>query len=389
MSPGLIALRAATALGIVLVALALWQMREAAQLLAVAVAVSAGLAPAVAALGARGVPRRRAAAIVFGGGLLALLVLGAGVSFLLALDLALAVELLPLWYDSARAALVQNGGDLGGLAEALPRSAALTEALVGAEADVGGLLLAGGLRAVGLAAVTLGAAALGFFWLLDEQRITRLWLSLLPVGARTRVRALGAAVYSEVGIYVRGVAGTVLLTTLALMLVYRLGGVPGASALAVFGGVAQVVPLLGPALAVLPVGLLALALGSPAATAGLAVAIIAVAAVRLVVAPRLLRSGISVNPVLVVVMIMALAELGGLPLILLAPPLAAALQAATRALVSAERSEAGRSKASHLAQLEERLAGVAAAAEDSPEPMRVQALVERARALLADARRAV
>lgn len=389
MSPGLVALRAATALGIVLAALALWQMREAAQLLAVAVAVSAGLAPAVERLSARGMPRARAAALVFGGGLLALLALGAGLSFLLAIDLALAVELLPLWYDSARAALVENGGGLAALAQALPRSAALTEALAGGEAAAGGLILAGALRALALAALTLGAVALGFFWLLDERRITRLWLSLLPVGARTRVRALGGAVYNEVGIYVRGVAGIVLLTTLALMAVYRLAGVPGASALAVMGGVAQVVPLLGPALAVLPVALLALALGSPAAAAGLAVAIVAVAAVRLVVAPRLLRSGTSVNPVLVVVVIMALAELGGIPLILLAPPLAAALQAATRALVSTERSEASRTRASHLAELDERLEGVAAAADDSAEPKRVQALVERARTLLADARRAV
>lgn len=388
MNPRLIALRAATVLGIVLVALALWQMREAVLLLAVAIAVSAGLAPLVERLSARGLPRRRAAALVFGGGLLTLLALGAGLGFLLAYDLAQVVELLPFWYARARDGLADGGGWPAGLAAGLPSSTALSAALLGGEADIEGALLSLALRILTVAAVSLGAAALGFFWLLDERRISRLWLSLLPVGARTRVRAIGAAVYSEVGLYVRGVAGTVLLTMAALLLIYKVAGLPGASALALIGGVAQVVPLLGPTLALIPAALVALAQGGPAATAGLAAAIVLVAGVRLVVAPRLFKGDTSVNPVLAVVVIIALAELGGIPMILLAPPLAAALQAATRALVGAGRSEAARTRAAQIDELEERLDTVAAAAADDPEALRVQALVERARSLLGEARRA-
>lgn len=387
MSPRMVALRAATILGIVLVALALWQMREAAQLLAVAIAVSAGLAPLVERLSARGMPRRRAAALVFGGGLLVLLALGAGLGFLLAYDLAQVVELLPFWYARARDGLADGGGWLAGLAAELPTSTALSAALLGGETDLEGGLLSLALGILTISAVTLGAAALGFFWLLDERRFSRLWLSLLPVGARTRVRALGAAVYGEVGLYVRGVAGTVLLTLVTLLLIYKAAGLPGASALAAIGGIAQVVPLLGPALALIPAALVTLAQGGPAATAGLAAAIVAVAAIRLVVAPRLFRGGISVNPVLAVVVIIALAELGGIPLILLAPPLAAALQAATRALVGTGRSEAARTRAAQIDELEGRLDAIADEADDDPEALRVQALVERARTLLGEARR--
>ncbi len=387
MSPRLVALRAATVLGIVLAALALWQMREAVQLLAVAVAVSAGLTPLVQRLGARGMPRRRAAALVFGGGLLAILAIGAGLGFLLTYDLAQLIDLLPFWYARARDLVVSGGGWPARVAESLPSSTALNGALLGGELDLGAAMLGLALQLLTLTALTLGAAALGFYWLLDEQRITRLWLSLLPVGARARVRALGTAIYTEVGIYVRGVAVMVLLSTLALLLIYKLAGVPGASALAVAGGVAQIVPLLGPALALIPAVLVVLAQGGPAATVALAVSIVAVAAIRLLVAPRLLKGGISVNPLLVVVVIMALAELGGIPLILLAPPLAAALQAATRALVEIGRSEAGRTPAAQIDELEERLGKVAEAAADTPEARRVQALVERARALLAAAQR--
>ncbi|HMQ34341.1 MAG TPA: hypothetical protein PKD53_26635, partial [Chloroflexaceae bacterium] len=85
--------------------------------------------------------------------------------------------------------------------------------------------------------------------------------------------------------------------------------------------------------------------------------------------------------------IIALAELGGIPLILLAPPLAAALQAATRALVGTGRSEAARTRAAQIDELEGRLDAIADEADDDPEALRVQALVERARTLLGEARR--
>lgn len=389
MSPRLVALRAATALAIVVAALLLWQMREAAQLLAVAVAVSAGLAPLVDRLSARGMPRPRAAALIFGGGLLTLLAAAVGLGYLLAVDLAQLAERLPAWYARARAAMAAGGGWLPALAEAMPPSEALTAALVGADVDLGGALLALALQVLTLTALTLGAAALGFYWLMDERRITRLWLSLLPVGARTRVRALGAAIYSEVGVYVRSVGVLVVLTTAALLLIYKLAGVPGASALALLGGVAQVVPLLGPPLAIIPAALVVLAQGGWGAAVALAAAVVSVAAIRLVLAPRLASGGVSVNPVLVVVVIMALAELGGIPLILLAPPLAAALQAATRALVDTGRTAAGRTRAAQIDELEERLAAVAAETADDSDAIRVRALAERARALLAAAQRAV
>jgi predicted PurR-regulated permease PerM len=389
MNMQLVALRAAVVLGIILLALALWQMREAAQLLAVAIALSAGLAPLVTRLSARGIPRPRAAALVFGGGLLALGALAVGFGVLLAADVGQLLENLPLWYVLAKDWMAAQGGLSGDLAARLPSSSELTSAALGGEEAMAAVVLGLSLRAVTLVALFLGAAALGFYWLVDEQRIARLWLSLLPLDARTRVRATAAAIYREVGIYVRGVAVLALLTTAALLLIYRLAGVPGAAALALAGGLAQVVPLLGPALAVLPGSLIALARGELVAVIVLGASLAALAAIRVGLGPRLLKRGIGVNPVLVVVVIMALAELGGVPLILLAPPLAAAIQAATRALVSTGRDEAAHTKTTRVAELEQRLEAVAAAAEANPDDLGLQSLVERARALLTEARQAL
>lgn len=384
----LVALRAAVALAIVLVALALWQMREAGQLLAIAVAVSAGLAPLVSRLVARGIPRARASALVFGATLLVTILLGIGFGVLLAQDLATVIDGLPLWYAQGIGWLQAQGGWAAEVAARLPDSGELAQSIVGGDIPAGQAVLDVGVRLLALTALAIGAAALGFYWLVDEQRITRLWLSLLPLDARTRVRAFGAAVYREVGIYVRGVGVIAVLTAAALLVIYRLAGVPGAAALALAGGLAQVVPLLGPVLALLPGSLLALGQGQTTAAAVLAASIAALALIRLGLAPRLLSRGIGVNPVLVVVLIMALAEVGGVSLILLAPPMAAALQAATRALVDAGRGEAARTQATRVAELEQQLAAVAVTAAASPENLRLQSLVQRAEALLAEARRA-
>lgn len=386
MNVRLIALRAAVALGIVLLALVLWQMREAAQLLAIAVAVSAGLAPLITRLSARGFNRPRAAATIFGGSLLTLGLLGGSFGLLLVTDLAQLIDNIPIWYIQAGNWLAEQNGWAAALAARLPSSTDLGTSLLGGAPTLGEALPGVGLQLLTITALSLGAASLGFYWLLDEQRLVRLWLSLLPLGTRTSVRAIASAVYREVGIYVRSVLALAVLTTALLLLIYKLAGVPGAAVLALAGGLAQVVPLLGPTLAVLPGAMVALNQGTTTAAGVLVASITALALLRFGLAPRLLRRGISVNPVLVIVLIMALAELGGLPMILLAPPLAAALQAGTRALVETSRGEAGRTPATRVTELEHRLDEVAEIAQTNPDDLRLQNLVARARALLAQAR---
>jgi hypothetical protein len=89
------------------------------------------------------------------------------------------------------------------------------------------------------------------------------------------------------------------------------------------------------------------------------------------------------------VLIMALAELGGLPLILLAPPMAAALQAGVRAFTETSRGAVAQTRATRVDELERRLDDVAASAAATPDNLRLQNLVARARALLEEARQAV
>jgi predicted PurR-regulated permease PerM len=375
-----IAQATAVAIAIVIGALALWQMREAVQLLVVALAVSAGISPAIGRLRERGLRREWAIGTVL------LLVLATIGMVLLALGSQLLLELeeivaaLPVWYDYLRAILGAQGEWAADIALALPSSNTLIARLIDPEA-LPDLLMALATRLTIVVVLVIGALSLGFYWLVDQTRIERLWLSLLPLQARSRAREVWMRVYQEVGLYVRGGVMLAVVTSGLLLIGYTLIGLPGATLLALFGGLALIVPVLGPMLAVLPPLLVTLTRTPETALLTIIVVGLVIALVKGVVSPRLFREGVTVNPVLTIICIMALGEVGGIGLILLGPPLAAAIQTTVQALrsepapigVTQQRDE------DTLDALQARLDTIAASAEQTPQ---VQSLIERARSLV-------
>lgn len=366
---------------IIIGALALWQMREAVQLLALALAVSAGISPAIGRLREQGLRREWAIGVVI---LLMLLLIGL---FLLMLGSQLLLELeriiaaLPPWYDRVRALLAAQGEWAATIALTLPSSNTLLARLIDPEALPDVLMgLAGRLTIV--VVLLIGAVSLGSYWLIDQSRIERLWLSLLPLQARSRARLAWIRVYQEVGLYVRG--GVVLAgaTSLLMLIALTLVGLPGATILALLGGLALIVPVLGPILAVVPALIVAATTqGLPFALLVLAVLGGVIAFVKGVISPLLFREGVVVNPVLTIICIMALGEIGGFGLIVLGPPLAAAIQTTVHALRNETSTPlaATRPDPDALALLHARLDEIAAEAEATPQ---VQSLIDRARTLV-------
>lgn len=382
-----LALFTAIILGIVIGALALWQMREALEILLVSLAISAGMAPLVDRLIQRGWKRAAAVGLTFA---LALLLLIAFVALFGALgyaDIATIAAGLPSWYDALRRSLLGGGAWLARLAALLPSTDALVASLAAERfANLGAFVLNVVTGTLALGATAIGAASLVFYWLLDQQRIERLWLSLLPLNTRTIMRAVWRQIYAEVGLYVRGEALLVSLTALILLAIYAALGLPAAALLAIIGGLAQVVPLLGLPIALLPAVAVALAQDATTGLLTLVLALAALTAIRLLVARRVFASGIDVNPVLVVFLILALAEIGSVWMILLAPPLAAAIQATVRVLSDEARAQTNQAQNPALDALRERLNQVEGLLEpDATVTPQLTALLARARTLLADA----
>lgn len=345
-------------------AFALWRMHEAVQLLVIALAIAAGMSPTIRTLMQRGLSRTSATAVVF---VVTLGVVVLSVSLFGSLaytQASILIERLPSAYEELRQTLLNGNRWASSLGSALPSITALTASVAGRQLDdLGSLVITILSQIVTVITLLIGVATLAFYWLLDQQRIERLWLSLLPLDIRTPARVIWEQLYTEVGIYVRGEALIVFLTATSLLSVYTLLGVPGSALLALIGGIAQIIPLLGFPIALLSGAIIAFTQGVEIGALTIAGIVFVMAIIKLIIAPKLFRSGINVNPVLVIVLIMVLAEIGGLWMILLAPPLAAAIQASLRILAGDTRTIVAEPAVLNVVRLQEQLDSIEAMIE--------------------------
>jgi predicted PurR-regulated permease PerM len=371
---------AATLLGILL----LWVFRPTLALIGGSLAISAALRPLVQRLEERGIGRG-AAILIWYLLILAGLVIGGFIYGLgLTDEISVAAERLPRFYESTVAAW-QQGSELQQMvARGLPDFADLMRGL----GDAGGLALAGGAVLV-IAEHVLGdlvflfaALSLAYYWLIEATHFERLWLSLLPVGARVRARDIWRNTESAVGAYIRSTIVAVTVAGLLLLTVYTFMGLPFRSLLALLGGIAHIIPSLGPALGLLPAILVGLTF-SPLEGA---IVLVCGALVQLLaqqIAMRMLKAqAVKVNPLLQVVLILALADLGGFLAIIFGPPLAAMIQVLYANLLAA--SVASQPRESALDILGERLEHLRAEAD--PQSLELSSVLRRSEELLGQAR---
>jgi predicted PurR-regulated permease PerM len=371
---------AATLLGLLL----LWVFRPALALLGGSLAISAALRPLVQRLEERGIGRGLAILIWY---LLILagLVIGGFIYGLgLTEELSAAAERLPRFYE-ATVATWQQGSTLQQMvARGLPDFAELLRGL----SDAGGLALAGGAillvaeHLLGDLVFLFAALSLAYYWLIEATHFERLWLSLLPVGARVRARDIWRNTESAVGAYIRSTVVAVTVAGLLLLTVYTLLDLPFRSLLALLGGIAHIIPSLGLALGLLPAVLVGLTF-SPLKGA---IVLVCGALVQLLaqqIAVRMLKAqAVKVNPLLQVVLILALADLGGFLAIVFGPPLAAMIQVLYANLLAL--SVASQPRESALDLLDERLGRLRA--EANPQSLELSSVLRRSEDLLGQAR---
>ena len=241
------------------------------------------------------------------------------------------------------------------LAARLPAPSELFEAVTG---DQGQLVLPALLGFTqGISGVASGAIVILFlsiYWSINKIHFERLWLSLLPSGQRKQARGIWRTVESDTGAYVRGEVIQSLLAGLLLGLGYWLLGSPDPALLALAGALACLVPMVGVALAVIPVILVGLLTSVQLSLFTALYTLVVFIALGVWVKPRLFNRSWD-NPILTVVLLIALADAFGLIGIIVAPPLSVVCQILWSRLVS-HRAVSG--AAAQVSDLKERQARV-------------------------------
>jgi predicted PurR-regulated permease PerM len=166
---------------------------------------------------------------------------------------------------------------------------------------------------------------LSIYWSIDRDRFERLWLSMLHAERRIRVRTIWQDIEEGVGAYVRSTGILMVASGLLLALGYRILGLDAPITLAVIAALLGLIPLLGWAFAIVPAMLVGLIGGPVVAALAALVTLVVFLALKLLVASRLSDYRRS-NPILTVLVMIALTDVFGILGLLLAIPLATVIQ---------------------------------------------------------------
>lgn len=358
----------------------LWRFNAEVIIFVLSLVVAAALRPLIAGLALRGVRPALAALLVFATGIGIAVVLVLSVSNSFVNEMRQAGTAIANSYVAIKEQGASDVGILGAISRELPPLEDLYDAASSAQGAAGIASVLGATTGVLDAIAKLALVlVLSIYLSIDYIRFERLWLSLLPVKQRERARVVWRALESGLGAYIRSEIVQSLLAAIALGPIYAVIGVQYPVALAVIVAFAWLIPLLGVLLIVALVIAVAMLSGPAVAAAAALCTVLVLAVLEFMVQPRLVGPR-RFSSLLIVLMLMALSSVAGLVGLLLAPPLAAAIQIIVQQALPARgerpaevavESPAGslpRPVGSSAAHLQERLAAARAVLASMPEP---------------------
>lgn len=311
----------------------LWRFQEVLLLLVTALILGTAIRPAILWLEKRGIPKALGILLIFGliGLLLGLLiwyslpVLGQQ-SAAIGKNLAqgyhalrqslqripnILVRRLLLVLPTDLSALSDLRADMPVIAEA--------EAALPVNKGAGARLILGLFQFVALGILT-------FYWTLEGGRLKQAAFLLIPLQNREEIRDLIDEIEAKVSGYILGQGLLCLIIGGLAFAAYLLIGLPNALLLAVFAGLFEAVPTIGPFLGAVPAIVVALSISPVTALwVILATAVIQQLENSLLV-PRVMSRTIGVRPLVTLLALLAFGSLFGILGALIALPLAAVIQ---------------------------------------------------------------
>ena len=309
------------AVGVVVLALALWKLRLVVALVFAGFIIAAAIRPGIDALHRRGVPRAAGLMLHY-----------AVFAALIAVALSFAVPRALNQVTSAIENLPQTRHAIG--VEAKQSSGIKQEILLSIQRRLkevpSGHTLFHTLKTIGMTAFEVGVGiffvfAVAGYWIFERDRAMNVVCEVLPRPKRKVVCDTWELIDLKLGAYVRGIALIVLLVATTLSLLFWVIGLPYWLLIGCFAGFVEIVPVVGP----LAAAGLAVGVGLTESVHLAVLALVIVVSVRLaqdyLVNPRVMGGAVGMSPLLVLVSASAVVFLFGGFALLLAVPLAAVL----------------------------------------------------------------
>jgi predicted PurR-regulated permease PerM len=321
----------------------LYRLREVLFLFFVAIVVGTAIRPAVDWLHRRGVSRATGVIIIY------ILIAGLVVAFLamilpLVADQAAQISgTLPEYYANFRSALTNSGNRLlQNIGWRMPSEISL---LIRRDPNsdevidqVGQTLFYTNLVLKGVLG-TLAVFLLAYYWTQESNFVVRALLRIVPQQRKKNIREFLQLAENKLGGYIRGQGLLCIAVGIAAFIAYLLIGLPYLLVLAIFAGVMEMVPIFGPALGAIPAFFVALSI-DPSKAIWVVVATSVIQMLEnAVLVPRIMKHSMGVNPIIVLLSLIAFSSVFGFVGALLALPLAAIIQLlVSRVVLSAAES---------------------------------------------------
>lgn len=309
-----------TIIGIVVAVWLLARVWQSLLIFTVALVLAGTFSPVVTAMERRGIPRGAALGVVLLG------LLGTVVGLAVLIVPVFAVQITEL---VAAAPALQ--GQIAGFVRVLPFGDRYAETI--RTFDPNTLLAPVGASAfevVGKIAETLVygvmVVVLAFYLIADHERVQGFLFALLPRGFHLRVARVLLDMETVVGGYMRGQVITSVCIGLFTLAACTLAGVQNALAVAVFAAFADLIPFVGPVLAITPPVLLAL-VHSPGAAIFVFIALMVYSQFEThLLVPRIYGQSLRLSPIAVVMALLMGGQVLGIMGAILALPLAAGIR---------------------------------------------------------------
>lgn len=308
----------------------LYSLREVLFLFFVAIVVGTAIRPAVEWLHRRGLSRSTGVIIIY---IIIAALLAGFVAMIFPLLANQATEIsgtIPEYYANVRSALINSENRLlQNIGWRIPSQITFlisrdpnTEEVLD---QVGQTLLYTNVILKGLLG-TLAIFLLAYYWTQESNFIMRSLLRVMPPQRRKRVREFLQLAETKLGGYIRGQGLLCIAVGIAAFIAYLFIGLPYLLVLAIFAGVMEMVPIFGPALGAIPAFLVALSIDPTKAIW----VVVATAIIQLlenaVLVPRIMKHSMGVNPIIVLLSLIAFGSVFGFAGALLALPLSAIIQ---------------------------------------------------------------
>ena len=213
-----------------------------------------------------------------------------------------------------------------------------------------GQIVEAGLTVVDVVVSTVTVLALIYFWMTERARLQRFALSFLPGDRRGEVHDAWNRIEVRLGGWVRGQLLLMIAVGTMTGLACWLLGLPSPLLLGLIAGLAELIPMVGPAIGAIP----ALAVAAALRPEVLPLLIVAYVIIHViegnVLVPIVMRNSVGISPFLIIASLLLGGALDGLRGALLAVPIAASIEVILEGLQDREMPVAPTTEGATTAQ---------------------------------------